>query len=64
MMELKNFILKHSKCEQCLFGKNGFYNAICAHCVYCEYSKDGVRFVSLETAEALGIVKKSEVKMQ
>ena len=50
---MNNYILTHSFCSSCVWGENGYYNAICAHCPYCQYEK--------KTAEVLGLVKRSEL---
>lgn len=54
------FVLTHSNCSICVFGENGHYNAVCAHCPYCTYGKGDPRFMTREMAELVGIVKKKE----
>ena len=58
---INSHILHHDSCDICVFGENGFYNAICAHCGYCTYSKGKIRFMTRELAERLGVVMKKEV---
>lgn len=59
-MRTENIILTHGLCNQCVFGEEGYYNAICAHCKYCSYSKDDVRFMTRETYEMLERLKNNE----
>lgn len=59
---MNSYILTHSLCSSCVWGENGYYNAICAHCPYCQYGKkEEPCWMSRETAETLGIVKRSEL---
>lgn len=56
---MSNYVLEHSLCSSCVWGENGHYNAICAHCPLCNYSKkEESCWMLRETAEALGLVEK------
>lgn len=55
------YVLMHKACEQCVWGEDGLYNAMCAHCPYCSYSKDSQsHFMLRGMAEMLGLVKPNE----
>lgn len=57
MMEY-NAVLHTRWCDRCVFGEQGFYNANCAHCPECQYSKHpDSSFMSRETAEMLASLK-------
>lgn len=48
------YILKAKRCDSCVWGENGFYNAHCAHCPECFYGKNTESsYLSQGTAEML-----------
>lgn len=56
---MSSYTLVHSLCASCVWGENGHYNPICAHCPYCQYGKKvDPCWMSRGTAEALGLVEK------
>lgn len=62
---MSSYILVHNLCSSCVWGENGYYNAICAHCPYCQYGKKAEpSFMLRETAETLGLVKQKIGKEQ
>ena len=56
----ERYVLTHSLCRICVWGENGFYNPMCAHCRYVTYSKqEEPQLMTRATAEMLGLVDKN-----
>lgn len=59
--KMMNGVLKSDICASCIWGKEGFYNSICAHCPNCIYLKHTEsRWMSEETAKTLKLIKDGE----
>lgn len=54
---MSGYILKHSQCDRCVFGKQSFYNSVCAHCPSISYSKSSESHFMDESALEVAISK-------
>lgn len=60
-MNTNFYVLHHSDCDKCVWGKDGFYNPICCHCPWITFGKnDDSSFMSKEMAEVLGLIKNGD----